>query len=113
MVNFNDPKWTKFTYSTGVTVSYQGTVIGGVYACNLSGPSGPKLGRASTWTSEAGGATVSFFGSVPSSYALSEGVFAVTGGGANFSSEAYVESVESEFELNGVTRSTVSFMFIA
>lgn len=104
---------TTFTYSTGMTVSYQGAVIAGVYACSLSGPSGSSLARAEKWTSDAGGATVSFFGSVPSSYALSDGVFAVSGGGAAFSSPAYVESIESEFELNGVTRSTVTFTFIA
>jgi hypothetical protein len=103
---------TNFTYSTGVTVSYQGAVIAGVYACSVAGPSGPCLGRSSKWTSNAGSATVSFFGSVPTAYSLSEGTFAVSGGGASFSFKAYVESVESEFELNGVTRSTVSFTFI-
>ena len=104
---------TTYTYSTGVTVSYQGAAILGVYSCSLSGPSGTSLGRNEKWTSDAGGATVSFFGAVPSSYALSDGVFAVSGGGASFSSFAAVESVESEFELNGVTRSTVTFKFIA
>ena len=104
---------TTYTYSTGVTVSYQGAAIIGVYACSVAGPSGPKLGRASKWTSEAGSATVSFFGPAASGWALSEGTFAVNGGGAAFSSEAFVESIETELELNGVTRSTITFKFIA
>ena len=79
----------------------------------MTGPSGPCLGRAVSWTSEAGSATVSFFGPVGGGVPLSNGTFAVNGGGADFSSEAYVESVESELELNGVTRSTVTFKFIA
>lgn len=113
MVDFNDPKWTKYEYATGITISYQGSVITGVYSCSLSGASGTSLSRNEKWTSDAGGATISFFGSVPPSYALSDGVFAVNGGGTSFSYFAAVESVESEFELNGVTRSTVTFKFIA
>ena len=104
---------TTYTYSTGVTVSYQGQIILGVYSCSLSGPSGTSLGRNEKWTSDAGGATISFFGPVPSAYSLSDGLFAINGGGASFSSQAYVESIEAEFELNGVTRSTVTFTFIA
>jgi hypothetical protein len=104
---------TTYTYSTGVAVSYQGTAITGVYACSVTGPSGPCLGRASKWTSEAGSATVSFFGPVSSGWSLTDGVFAVVGGGTSFSSKAFVESLDTELELNGVTRSTVTFKFIA
>ena len=108
----NQADYTQYTYSAGMAFSFEGAPIYGVYACSMSGPSGGSRGRNVKWTDNAGSATISLFGSLPASMALADGVFAVNGGGADFASYAYVDSIETEFELNGVTRTTVTFQFI-
>ena len=103
---------TTYITSTGVVVSFNGTVITGVYSLAVSGPSGDSKGRSGLWTDNAGGATLSCFGTFPLSLWATLGVFSVSGGGSGFSANAVIDSHETEYELNGLTRTKLGFKFI-
>lgn len=103
---------TEYATSTGVVVTFNGAVIPRVYSLSVSASSGDNKGRGVYWTDSAGGASLSCFGTYPINSWATFGVFAVNGGGSNFSADAVVDSHETEYELNGLTRTKLNFKFI-
>ena len=103
---------TEYTTSTGVVVTFGGSVIPRVYSLAVSGPSGDNKGRGVYWTDSAGGATLSCFGTYPLNAWATFGVLSVVGGGSNFTADAVLDSHETEYELNGLTRTKLGFKFI-
>lgn len=103
---------TEYITSTGVVVSFNGAVIPRVYSLAVSGPNGTNKGRSELWTDSAGSATLSCFGVYPIDAWATLGVFAVSGGGSGFSADAVIDSHETEYELNGLTRTKLGFKFI-
>lgn len=103
---------TEYITSTGVVVSFAGAVIPRVYSLAVSAPNGPNKGRSELWTDSAGSATLSCFGVYPINAWATLGVFSVNGGGSSFSADAVIDSHETEYELNGLTRTKLGFKFI-
>lgn len=103
---------TEYITSTGVVVSFNGTVIPRVYSLSVAAPNGSTKGRSEAWSDSAGSATLSCFGVYPLNAWATFGVFSVYGGGSNFSVNAIVDSHNTEYELNGLTRTKFGFKFI-
>lgn len=103
---------TEYITSTGVVVSFNGAVIPRVYSLAVSGPSGGTKGRSEFWTDSAGSATLSCFGVYPLSFWATFGSFSVNGGGSSFTINAVIDSHETEYELNGLTRTKLGLKFI-
>ena len=103
---------TEYITSTDVVVTFAGTVLPRGYALAGSAPNGANKGRAELWTDSAGSATLSCFGVYPLNAWATFGLFSVYGGGSGFSANAVIDSHETEYELNGLTRTKFGFKFI-
>lgn len=97
------------TYSTGVSVSWNGTLFEEVQDLSWS-YGGGRQGRDTEWTAEQGSVTVACLGTANtniSSYGQ-RAAFIISGGGAGLSTYAVWESVNVTYERNGVTRFAVT-----
>ena len=111
----NDDDYTQYSSphdGTGTSVSFGGTAITGVFSLRIQGPAGPSKGRDAEWTDQAGTCSISFFGGMASSAWHDKGQLVVSGGGVTLNQLAYIDSLDTEFELNGLVRSNVLFKFI-
>lgn len=98
--------------AAGTTVSFAGTTLRRVFQLNVQGPSGPSKGRATEWTDQAGSCTLSFYGSQAFSLWQDKGKLVINGGGFSVNEDAYCDGITTEFELNGLVRTNLSFQFI-
>lgn len=98
--------------TSGTAVSFAGTAITGVFQLNVQGPSGPSKGRKTVWTDQAGTCTLSFYGSKAFTLWHNKGKLVITGGGVSIDEDAYCDGITTEFELNGLVRTNLSFQFI-
>ncbi|HSG20249.1 MAG TPA: hypothetical protein VLA31_05715 [Burkholderiaceae bacterium] len=105
------------TYSTGVTVSWGGTPFTEVTDLQWSYGGGMPKGRGTgdfRWTDEAGTLSVTCLGAANVSTAEwgLRRQLVVSGGGSSLTSWAVCESVGVAYEVNGVTRYTVTFKLL-
>jgi len=106
------------TYSTDIVVSFAGTTFEEVSDLSFDYGGGPATGRATTepvFKDSPGSLSLTTYGSsgmTTSNYGKF-GQLSVSGGGADLTVDAVCESVGVQYELNGVTRYTMTFRFIA
>jgi hypothetical protein len=101
------------TYSTGITVTWNGTPFVEVQELSWSS-GGARAGRDTTWASDQGTVAVTCLGTANVSR-TNFGIRAelvISGGGADLSSYAAWESVAVAPERNGVTRYTVTLKLL-
>jgi hypothetical protein len=101
------------TYSTGITVTWDGTDFDEVQELSWS-YGGGRQGRDTEWTGDQGSVTVTCLGGTNtniSNYGLRR-LFEIAGGGAPFSTYAMWESVNVSYERNGVTRFAVTLKIL-
>ena len=100
------------TYSTGISVTFNGTTFTEVTGLTWNWGGGLPKGRSAVWTDAAGSATVEAMGAISVSLYGTRGTFTVSGGGMSLTATACCTSVSASAELNGVTRVTATFDFI-
>lgn len=102
------------TYSAGISVTFAGIPFAEVTDLQWSfGGSLPK-GRSFAWTDDVGSVTLTCMSAagVSSSYYGTRGDISITGGGATLTCKALYEGLSVAYELNGVTRYTVTFRLL-
>lgn len=101
------------TYSTGISVSWNGTPFTEVQELAWS-YGGSRTGRAAPWTADQGSLTVTCLGTANTNISNfgTRAQIVVTGGGAGLTTYAAWESVAVAPERNGVTRYTVTFRIL-
>lgn len=100
------------TYSTSVSVSFNGSAFAEVVGLSWSwGGSMPK-GRSAVWTDDAGTVSVGTLGGASTGMYGTTGTLTITGGGMDLTCTACCTSVSAAAELNGVTRYTLDFKII-
>lgn len=100
------------TYSTGISVSFNGSVVGEVVGLSWDYGGGLPKGRSGTWTDNAGSVTVETLGGASASVYGQLGSLVISGGGMGLTCDACCTSVSAAAELNGVTRHTIQFQII-
>ena len=97
------------TYSTGVSVSWNGTLFEEVQDLSWN-YGGGRQGRSTAWTAEQGSVTVACLGTANTNISNfgQRAAFIITGGGAGLSTYAVWETVNVTLERNGVTRFAVT-----
>ena len=102
------------TYSTGVSVTWDGVAFAEVTALTWSYGGGPAKGRDTPWSDEVGTVTVESLGAANTSsanYGLRKQLV-ISGGGQSLTANAVWESLAVANELNGVTRYTVTLKLL-
>ena len=101
------------TYSTGVFVSWNGTLFEEVQDLSWS-YGGGRQGRSTDWTAEQGGVTVACLGTANTNISNfgQRAAFIISGGGAGLSTYAVWETVNVTYERNGVTRFAVTLKIL-
>lgn len=102
------------TYSTGVTVTWNGIAFQEITGLSWTYGGGPSKGRSVAWTDDAGSVSVECLGSNNTSVA-NYGVRAtltISGGGNSLTNAAVWESLSVSNEVNGVTRYTVTLKLL-
>jgi len=100
------------TYSSGISVSFNGTVASQVVGLSWSWGGGMPKGRSSVWTDDIGTATVELFGDATTGAYGQYGQLVISGGGMGLTCNACCTLVRAAAELNGVTRYTYEFKII-
>lgn len=100
------------TYSTGISVSFNGSAFAEVVGLSWSWGGGLPKGRSVVWTDDAGSVSVETIGGASSSLYGGSGALAISGGGMDLTCTACCTSVSAAAELNGVTRYTFDFKII-
>lgn len=101
------------TYSTGITVTWDGTAFTEVQELSWSS-GGARQGRDVAWSPDQGTVSVTCLGTqnVARSNFGTRALLVITGGGAGLTSYAAWESVAVAPERNGVTRYTVTLKLL-
>lgn len=101
------------TYSTGITVTWNGTPFVEVQELSWSS-GGARAGRDTTWSPDQGAVAVTCLGTANVSRTNfgTRAALVISGGGADLSSYAAWESVAVAPERNGVTRYTVTLKLL-
>ena len=102
------------TYSTGISVTFDGTAFAEVTDLSWNYGGAMPKGRSSTWTDDLGGVSVSCLGTANITTAKygTRADLVVSGGGASLTHKAVYESLSVAPELNGVTRYAVTFRLL-
>lgn len=106
------------TYSTGISVTWDGTPFSEVTDLGVSYGGSPAVDRGSNaaarWSADLGSVTVTALGSANMSTTNygKRGDLAISGGGISLTVKAIYESVDATPELNGLTRFAVSFKIL-
>ncbi|MBM4021293.1 MAG: hypothetical protein FJ284_03465 [Planctomycetes bacterium] len=96
---------------TGVSATWGGDLLGEVTEINVERGGDLPLGRASTWTLDAGTIQIKCLSTAnlsASEYGRKK-VFAVTGGGLTFSTKAVCQTLRLAGKVNDVARYEASF----
>lgn len=101
-------------YSTGISVTFDGTAFTEVVGLSWTYGGGPSKGRSASWTDDAGSCTVETLGSANTSINNygKRAQLEISGGGQSLTTYAVWESLGVSSEVNGVTRFTVSFKLL-
>ncbi len=102
------------SYSSGVSVTWNGVAFQEVTGLSWTYGGGPSKGRSVAWTDDAGTCSVECLGSANTATA-NYGVratLAISGGGQSLTNPAVWESLSVANEVNGVTRFTVTFKLL-
>ena len=101
------------TYSTGITVTWNGTPFVEVQELSWSS-GGARAGRDTTWSPDQGTVAVTCLGTANVSRTNfgTRAELVISGGGADLSSYAAWETVAVAPERNGVTRYTVTLKLL-
>jgi hypothetical protein len=97
------------TYSTGMSVTFDGTAITDPISLSWTYGSGIPRGRSGVWTDNLGSATVESYGSIATSQYGKRANIAISGGGMNLTHMAICTDVSATAELGGVTRYSATF----
>jgi hypothetical protein len=102
------------SYSTGITVTWDGTAFSEVTDLTWSYGGGLPKGRSIVWTDELGSVAVTCL-STPNVSTAQYGkraTLTIAGGGASLTTLAVYEGFSVTPELNGVTRYSVTFKIL-
>lgn len=102
------------TYSTSVSISWNGVAFQEVVGLSWTYGGGPSKGRSVPWTDDAGSVTVECLGTnntAISNYGV-RAQLVLSGGGNSLTNYAVWESVSVASEVNGVTRYTVTLKLL-
>lgn len=102
------------SYSTGVSVTWDGTPFGEAYDVSYTYGGGMPKGRSSEWTDELGTVSLSCYGTANIStaqYGLRKQL-QISGGGSSLTAYAVLESIGVQHAVNDVTRFTVTFKLL-
>lgn len=97
------------TYSSGVSVSFNGSAFGEIVGLSWNYGGGLPRGRSSTWTDELGDVTVDLLAPVATGVYGVRASLAIAGGGMNLTCMAICTAVGASAELNGVTKYSATF----
>jgi len=106
------------TYSTGLVVTFDGTTFAEVSDLSWDYGGGPATGRATgapVFKDSPGSLTLTAYGvaGMTTDTYGKFGVLSVTEGGAALTTNAVCEGLSVQCQVNGVTRYTMTFRFIA
>jgi hypothetical protein len=102
------------TYSTGISVTFDGVAFSEVSELSWEYGGNQAKGRDSAWTDEVGTVTVGCMGTANISTAKygTRADLSITGGGAALTCKAVYEGLSVAPEFNGVTRYTVTLRLL-
>lgn len=100
------------TFSTGITVTFNGTAATEVVGLAWTWGGGKSKGRSVVWTDDAGSVTVDSLGAVSTSTYGTRGTLTISGGGMSLTCTACCTGVSAAAELNGVTRYATTYEII-
>ena len=100
------------TFSTGISVTFNGIVAAEVVGLSWSWGGGLPKGRGAVWTDDAGSVSLETIGGASTGIYGTVGTLTITGGGMNLTCTACCTSVGAAAELNGVTRYAFEFKII-
>jgi hypothetical protein len=97
------------TYSTGISVTFDGTVITNPFSLSWTYGSGIPRGRSSVWTDNLGSVTVESYVAIATSQYGKRANIVITEGGMSLTQMAICTDVSATAELGGVTRYSATF----
>lgn len=100
------------TYSTGISVSFNGAAATEVVGLSWSWGGGMPKGRSAVWTDDAGSVSVETYGPQSTAAYGVRGTLVISGGGMGLTATACCTSVSATAELNGATRYTSTFQIL-
>lgn len=102
------------SYSTGVSANFGGTTFQEITGLSWSYGGGPSKGRSVVWTDEAGSVSLICLGTagIATSKYGDRDTLTISGGGSNLTCKAIYEGLNVAYEVNGVTRFTVTFKLL-
>lgn len=102
------------TYSTGISVTFDGVAFTEVSELSWEYGGGQAKGRASAWTDELGSVTVGCMGTanIATGNYGKRADLVISGGGSSLTHKAVYEGLSVAPEMNGVTRYTVTFRLL-
>ena len=100
------------TYSTGVSVSFNGNALSEVTALSWNFGGGISEARTVSWRAFPGKVSVELLGFATTSYYGQRGLLVISGGGVNLTCQAACTDINVAAELNGVSRYTYAFDII-
>lgn len=100
------------TYSTGITVSFNGAAASEVVGLSWSWGGGMPKGRSVIWTDDGGSVSVETYGAQSTAAYGVRGTLVIAGGGMGLTVTACCTAVSASAEVNGATRYTSTFQIL-
>ena len=97
------------TYSTNITVTFNGTLASEVVGLSWNYGGGLPRGRSAVWTDDLGEVTVDLLSPVSTNSYGVRASLVIAGGGMNLTCMAICTAVGASAEINGVTKYSATF----